>query len=362
LILSKNSTPIVEFMTTCHRGAWLMAIVDHFLTHASDINGGRRPRPKTVVVDFSFALIYCCLLAFNRCNISEYLNKAWHLVSAVTRSLPITYVQLCRAHLMNATARKLVRCEKKLPIRKAVLVMLASLSRATTLAEATQKYKAIHLLLTTPHYCNEMTAAKMTLITHCERDEEPDIDKLMQETKLDQDNNKETSFSIRHKSPFALHFAAVIATNSATATNDETGEENDLYSPSAFRVISDMMAYIPMWSQMLTKEIHLTPTNSVVESHFRNLKMSTAGKRRNMRPGAIIRKQLVFVRAKLNEATIINSSETGSKKSKRKTIDNEEDKWSRCKRPRRSYSDKQSAQRHLFNKAIKKKAANPVKR
>jgi len=51
-----------------------MTNVEFFLTHAANVNGGKRITPYCVIVDFSFAMIHAMLLAFNRCSLTRYLQ------------------------------------------------------------------------------------------------------------------------------------------------------------------------------------------------------------------------------------------------------------------------------------------------
>ena len=63
------------------------------------------------------------------------------------------------------------------------------------------------------------------------------------------------------------------------AASDEIEEKNVLYSPSCFDVISSMMPYYPMWSCLLgDDELCKAHSNAVVESHFRQLKLTTLQK------------------------------------------------------------------------------------
>ena len=96
-----HSFPICEFITTRHFHAWIMTMLDMFLNDARYLNGGKRVLPALFVIDFSFALIYAVLLAFNRCTLSHYLQLAWNNVKAQEQSWPFAHVvvKLCCAHL-----------------------------------------------------------------------------------------------------------------------------------------------------------------------------------------------------------------------------------------------------------------------
>ena len=72
---AQDSMPVCEFLTTCHRHAWIMTIVDQFLNDVATLNSGRRTMPRTVIVDFSFAMIYAVLLAFNRSTPDAFILR-----------------------------------------------------------------------------------------------------------------------------------------------------------------------------------------------------------------------------------------------------------------------------------------------
>jgi hypothetical protein len=92
-------------------------------------------------------------------------------------------------------------------------------------------------------------------------------------------------------------------------------------------------------------------SNAVVESHFRNLKHSTMGKKKHLRPGETVRKELTYVQAKFNEAALKNCTQkfTEERESRKRShfVDDAVEKWAK-RRKSRGYSNRDIARKHLF--------------
>jgi hypothetical protein len=112
-----------------------------------------------------------------------------------------------------------------------------------------------------------------------------------------------------------------------------------------------------MWTAVLhgkTAGESVVHSNAVVESHFRTLKHGTLGKKRNLRPGEIIMNEVTYLKSKLNEIILKNSSSEQPKQKPTKqtprarTLDNAEEKWKRRNIRRGRYSDIPTARTRLF--------------
>ena len=75
--------PACEFLTTCHSATWLSSILEQFGEDAKLMNGRRAVRPRYVVTDFSFALIYAVLHAFNQQSLVDYLKFTFQVFSCL---------------------------------------------------------------------------------------------------------------------------------------------------------------------------------------------------------------------------------------------------------------------------------------
>ena len=158
----------------------------------------------------------------------------------------------------------------------------------------------------------------------------------------------ESRLNLRKQSPFSKFFAGVVKVHESDLANDdgegeqETETANELYSPPSMRIVSELVTFFPMWSCVLHSSVVTVQTNATVESHFRNLKHSTLNKRKNLRPGEIVRKELTFIRAKMNAKTI--ASHNLPKKKREKDISNAEEAWKR-QRKSKGYGNKELAKK-----------------
>jgi len=91
LLAAQDSMPVCEFLTTCHRHAWIMTILDQFLNDVATLNSGRRTTPRTV------DMVCAVLLAFSRLTLDAYLETSW-AVAQGKRALSCTalaYIKQC---------------------------------------------------------------------------------------------------------------------------------------------------------------------------------------------------------------------------------------------------------------------------
>lgn len=329
-----------------------MSLTDFFINHCAALNSGKRLSPDVVVVDFSFALINCINLTFNRCNLINYLILAWKSVSSNSTQFGMTKIKLCGAHFIKAAANRLVRVEKSKTIRKAVLVMISVLQRCATMDEAAEKYQAVCTLLTQKFKSDEADAVKNMLLSDCNEEMfTKEFGELKQEvdSKDDLSGVPESRLNLRKQSPFSSFFSGLGKLSDRDVEENDCAIEsrtpNEFYSPTSMRIVSDLLTFFPMWSCVLHPSNVKVHTNATVESHFRNLKHSTLNKRKNLRPGEIIRKELTFVRAKLNAKIIANNNVRSTKMTE--DISNAEETWKKRRKPY-NYGNKECARKRLF--------------
>jgi len=156
IVVADGSFPVCEFITTRHFHAWIMIMMDMFLNDARELNDGKKVLPQVIVVDFSFALIYAVLLAFNRCTLSRYLQLTWNRLQVEEQLTPFpqVIVKLCCAHLLKAAANRMCRREKQKEARQAALVLLSAMQKCCSLRRAGEVYCAAKVIL-----CTELETA-----------------------------------------------------------------------------------------------------------------------------------------------------------------------------------------------------------
>lgn len=135
LVLEDVSIPAVDFITTRHNATWICGLLEIFLYSVRECNGGKHAQPSVIVTDFSYALIYAALFAFNKMTIISYLRATYNdCISAnPQKRKSYTHVCICCAHMMKAVASRLVRIEHSKEKRKACLVIFSRLQRCSTL-------------------------------------------------------------------------------------------------------------------------------------------------------------------------------------------------------------------------------------
>lgn len=131
---------------------------------------------------------------------------------------------------------------------------------------------------------------------------------------------------------------------------------NDLYSPSCFKCLKDLMHLFPLWSRAMYRlavsnsSCEKSPssmTNAKVESYFRTLKKGTLRGRTKLRPREILCEELKRVRGVLKANKLPETINTGLKRKKLSSfLHEEEEKW-REKRRRKKYSDADFSRRVL---------------
>ena len=110
--MADGRLPVCEFISTCHRGTWLMSMLKFFNSDCAVLNNGKRIRPDVVVLAFSFVSTNCVNLAFNRCSLIDYLNECWKKLTVSKWQFGCTIVKLCGAYFIKASANTMTKAEK----------------------------------------------------------------------------------------------------------------------------------------------------------------------------------------------------------------------------------------------------------
>ena len=132
MLNGSNSLPVFEATSAKHTASFIGMLLEQFMEDVRKLNGKRNCYPVTVVTDFSFALIHAVNTALNKMSIQDYLTEVF-ATTDTNKKRRITRLCICKAHLMKAVASRVVRVERKLSIRRAVLVAFSSLQDCQTL-------------------------------------------------------------------------------------------------------------------------------------------------------------------------------------------------------------------------------------
>ena len=354
--------PACEFLTTRHNATWLCAMLELFNEDAKRVNGRRSVRPNFIVTDFSFALIYAVLHAYNKMTFVEYLNFAYKVLAGRCTSIQIsdrTFLNFCCAHFSKSLSTRLKRVENSARARRAAMVLFTLLMRTCNLEDAMNVYKNIYILL-----CSEMDSLAVQrsfdrltrLVKKTVPDKKDIFNRLEEEEKEEVKETEdetvqvhESTASIKQQSPFTRYFQRVIDN---TKLDNSGQERNSAYSPASFKVIADVIHLYPLWAAALhgnptrfaidaddvarTAPLPTNRSNAPIESHFRSVKVN---KKRKVRPRVFIKERLKCAVARYNEASIAFPS---TRKRKRTVADDPASApeiWNR-RRKTKSYADK----------------------
>ena len=121
VVLADCNIPVLEFILTSHSATDICYELKKFLSTCRTYTHGSITQPALIVTDFSFAMMYAVLQAFNNMSLVAYLHCTFDVLNGFATELQInslTFVALCCAHMMKAVSRRLVRCEKRKHVRQ----------------------------------------------------------------------------------------------------------------------------------------------------------------------------------------------------------------------------------------------------
>ena len=284
-----------------------------------------------------------------------------------------TFIALCTAHFSKMISSRLVRVVRDKSSRRVGMVMFTLLMRTIDLQQATLIYRQLHVLLCTKLDTQTVKETFSDVIRHIQRTvpDEDDVGNLVDvdnEVKnkdpwnaVDDPFQHESTDTIKNLSPFTKLFAELLDDVEDDDEND-VGLRNNLYNPTVFKVITDVVHLYPLWAAALhgnvrrfafdvmmksTDEHHpQCRSNAIVESHFKSVKHGTKT-RRKLRPRLFLIDRLRSVLAKVNEAAIkIPSTRKKRKAARCNDPASTPEVWDRTPK-RRRYGDKNVSQRIL---------------
>jgi len=124
---------------------------------------------------------------------------------------------------------------------------------------------------------------------------------------------------------------------------------NKFYSPPAFNFLQSVMHFFPLWSAVLQSDAErfasdgnmnvnfendtVYLSNSIIESHFQNIKHGTLQSIMRLRPREFLRKNLTHIMEKLQEAKLPeNPRSVWSRVVKKPSVQDIPERWSKRKR------------------------------
>lgn len=167
LLLADLNLPVLEFLSTTHNAFRICAALQQFISQCRAISPSCIIQPSVVVTDFSLAMIYAVIEAFNKMSLISYLSCTFEILKGMATEMEITsltFVALCCAHMVKTISRRLVRCESRKKVREVAMVMFARLQRCSGLVDGLRIYRSIYLLLNSRHCTAEVEASRLEIL------------------------------------------------------------------------------------------------------------------------------------------------------------------------------------------------------
>ena len=241
-----------------------------------------------------------------------------------------TFIALCTAHFSKMMSSRLIRLVRDKSSRRVGMVLFTLLMRTVDLQQATLIYNQLHVLLCTKLNTETVKETFSDVIRHIKQTvpDEDDVggladgdNEVNKEPSNDADDpfQHESTDTIKRLSPFTNHFAEMLDDVDGADDEIQVRLPNNLYNPTVFKVIMDVVHLYPMWAAALHGNVRRfafegTKTsadkhqpqcrsNAIVESHFKSVKH---GKKicRKLRPRLFLIDRLRSVLAKVYEASI----------------------------------------------------------
>lgn len=285
--------PLSEFTTTCQT---ITSICQNLLFVKDTLVKNSCKIAPIIVMDFSWALINSSLRIFNACNLIQYLNWTFELLTSDKKMKQIpTRVYLCATHFIKLISSKATELKLEKKVKRVYLFTFALLQNAKTL-KSFEVYFVNALILfnskrLTKLCVNAFNSIKNDLILNG-LDRSVDIpfddDDITHNNKIvnsEQDSEflfDDSTESIKKDSPYTSHFRKIVSNaNNLIESNSDSSIENEFYNPILFEIIMERIHLVPLWSGIIISEwldknpkqkkfTHLT--NNIVENYFGYLK------------------------------------------------------------------------------------------
>ena len=292
--------PLAEFISTAHDQ---ITIGKYLSSIKSILEQNKVAQPKIIVTDMSWALINSVLLIFNNCNILNYLNYCYLILTQnkqeLNQIIKVKYY-LCSTHFFKNIKKKVKKLDIPKDSRILFLFSIVLLQNAINLKQIDIYLKHIHNI-----FCNKFfdESVKQSIdYLHRElknknlndydiedarilpeqsiRDQE--FETFLEESKVFIDLNYEDS--IKNNSPFTkfyneklMYYAFEITINNPKNELNNV-KENSLSNYELFRILWGELYLIPIWSgiminnEKISYSIKSRLSNNAVENYFSILK------------------------------------------------------------------------------------------
>lgn len=263
----------------------------------------RWPIFKSILTDFSLALIYSCCEVFNCMQITTLLNflyeniydntvdisKVIHLDLLLLKlTSQLVYHKICSTHLFKAIIKRTKNSKLKSKERQLVLVSAAKLICCRNFFVFVEISNRLWQILNSPHKSTITESAKSFLEKVNCKSTMAKLPKKI-DIKLVAKGNE-----IYINSPFFHH----IKTFAFQKENDCHIAHNEFYDTDLSNYFfKGIMPYAPLWSSFFIER----ESNASVESYFRMIKRDILNYKLRQKPGRIIQRLHKYVDSKIFE-------------------------------------------------------------
>ncbi|XP_060594646.1 titin homolog [Ruditapes philippinarum] len=270
------SVPVLEFLSNNHGTYHLCRPLQVFFCHLG------KSLPKTIIVDFSWALIHSVLLSVNIMDIHTYLRACYEVVRG-KREKTFTVVYLCSTHMLKAVRDNMRDRVRDKALRHIALRVFAMMQNVTSIHQSRALWKI---------WCVVFGSREMTAEVQSRTEELLNILKMADVNALDTDLvcdiDKESDDEllpvvarkgpIREQSPFRPLYQNYIPEQDTNVTIS-----NKYYNLEVLEMmVSNYLPLIPLWSGMMLQD-ETRENNAPVESWMGVLKNSVIQEERSLR-------------------------------------------------------------------------------
>ncbi|XP_073783766.1 uncharacterized protein isoform X3 [Danio rerio] len=278
---------------------------------------------------YSWALMLSVLQAFNKENISSYLDRAykfcmgqipWHEMKSYS------VLHICSAQILKAFRQTVLKQTDDKGLGDFVTYAFAGLQYATNMTEARIVFHALCVLLTSPQNTSlvKESLALLERVISNAKDDPLEENMEHKDREIYKGEERRDALTITGRSPFFAYFLQVMQEVKEQVASDEitlAKEDNPYFCPGIITILfHTYLGIFPLWSGVLLAELRRNEskeqdvvsdklpktrdTNCHVGNWFGIVKHSILHKGKKLKPGTFIRKMHQSLQARYKEHII----------------------------------------------------------
>jgi len=298
--------PLLNFVSSEHN----ISAISCYLMRFKHCFGQKWPIFRTVVLDFSMALLNAVCESWNKLSLIDYINNCYKYCKSDEPNQQFIVILLCGSHFQHMISRCVKSITKSKKIHDFILDCTALLIISTDLNSVRTTLRLMFNILLNQKKTLCCAHSMYALNDQCHSVKQKEL------TSSDGVSDDETMFScssnnFKEKSMFYIDFEKIYRTVYDTCQitdNCELLPNNEYYCESfAKKFLNLYLPFTCMWTRlMMPQEVILrysvkTVTNGNVEKHFDNVKNSLMKGETNMKLGRFVNKIQIYTEAVCKE-------------------------------------------------------------